>query len=107
MPKVDRKAVYEKYGGRCAYCGRKIYKNERVVSRMNEKPLAEVNRMRLKRIEELEKTHFKLDRSYKNETCYLCNLLGDDCWIDENGELVCKCDDCHVNRKDGEQGGKD
>lgn len=24
MPKVDRKAVYEKYGGRCAYCGRKI-----------------------------------------------------------------------------------
>lgn len=22
--KIDRKAVYEKYGGRCAYCGREI-----------------------------------------------------------------------------------
>ena len=29
--KIDRHAVYEKYGGRCAYCGRKIeYKDMQV-----------------------------------------------------------------------------
>lgn len=29
--------------------------------------------------------------------CYECTALGDDYYIDENGELQCWCDDCPNN----------
>lgn len=28
------------------------------------------------------------------DRCYECTALGDDYYIDENGDLVCACDDC-------------
>ena len=32
------------------------------------------------------------------DICYECEGYGDDYYFDENGELVCACDDCWVNR---------
>ena len=29
--------------------------------------------------------------------CYECSGLGDDYYIDEDGELVCACGDCFMN----------
>ena len=32
-----------------------------------------------------------------DDFCYECTGYGDDYYIDENGELVCACDDCPFN----------
>lgn len=32
-----------------------------------------------------------------NDVCYECTGYGDDYYFDENGELVCACDDCPFN----------
>ena len=31
--------------------------------------------------------------------CYECQGYGDDYYMDENGELVCACDDCTVVKR--------
>ena len=31
------------------------------------------------------------------EYCYECSGLGDDCYFDDDGELVCACDECAFN----------
>lgn len=33
---------------------------------------------------------------YDDEVCYECSGLGDDYYIDEDGELVCRCYECSV-----------
>ena len=33
------------------------------------------------------------------DICYECQGYGDDYYFDEDGELVCACDDCPNNRK--------
>ncbi len=35
----------------------------------------------------------KFDYDY----CYECTGYGDDYYINEDGELVCRCDECHYN----------
>ena len=35
----------------------------------------------------------------KAEVCYECSSYGDDYYIDKNGNLVCACADCWVNRE--------
>jgi hypothetical protein len=32
-----------------------------------------------------------------DDVCYECSGYGDDYYTDENGELVCACDDCPYN----------
>ena len=34
---------------------------------------------------------------YLRDRCYECQGYGDDYYIDEDGELVCACDDCSFN----------
>lgn len=31
---------------------------------------------------------------YDPDYCYECTGYGDDYYIDDNGELVCRCDEC-------------
>lgn len=33
-----------------------------------------------------------------DECCNECMALCDDYYVNENGELVCACDECHVNK---------
>ena len=35
----------------------------------------------------------KFDYDY----CYECTGYGDDYYINEDGELVCRCEECHYN----------
>lgn len=35
-----------------------------------------------------------------DEFCYECGALGDDYYVDDNGEVVCACDDCVINMID-------
>ena len=35
------------------------------------------------------------------EYCYECSGLGDDYYIDEDGELVCACAECSMNPANG------
>ena len=32
-----------------------------------------------------------------NDRCYECSGYGDDYYIDDDGELVCACEDCPFN----------
>ena len=32
-----------------------------------------------------------------DEFCYECGAYGDDYYVDDNGELVCACDDCPIS----------
>lgn len=32
------------------------------------------------------------------DICYECEANGDDYYIDDNGDMVCACDDCVYNR---------
>ena len=34
---------------------------------------------------------------YDTDYCYECQGYGDDYYSDENGDLVCACDDCPFN----------
>lgn len=34
------------------------------------------------------------------DVCYECTGYGDDYYIDQNGEMVCACDDCPFNGRD-------
>ena len=37
-----------------------------------------------------------------DDYCYECSGYGDDYYVDENGELVCACEDCPFNDWDEE-----
>lgn len=39
-----------------------------------------------------------VDDEYEYDPCYECSGLGDDYYIDENGELQCYCDQCVMNK---------
>lgn len=34
--------------------------------------------------------------------CYECSGYGDDCYLNDDGELVCRCPECPNNREDEE-----
>lgn len=34
------------------------------------------------------------------DMCYECTGYGDDYFVDENGELVCACDECWVRNRE-------
>lgn len=40
------------------------------------------------------------EENYYLDRCYECQGYGDDYYIDDQGELVCACDDCFCNRGD-------
>lgn len=40
------------------------------------------------------------EENYYADRCYECQGYGDDYYIDDQGELVCACDDCWCNRSD-------
>ena len=37
-----------------------------------------------------------------DDWCYECGGYGDDYYFDDNGELICACDDCPHNRANKE-----
>lgn len=37
------------------------------------------------------------------DTCYECRGYGDDYWINDDGELECRCDDCPFNGRDNDK----
>lgn len=39
--------------------------------------------------------------------CYICKWYNDDYKIDENGNLICNCKDCHFNPDKAESEDKD
>lgn len=37
---------------------------------------------------------------YEDDCCYECEGYGDDYYVNDDGELVCACDECWVMLKD-------
>lgn len=40
---------------------------------------------------------------YDYDYCYECSAYGDDCYIDESGDLVSVCEDCPRNETNWEE----
>lgn len=40
------------------------------------------------------------EENYYADMCYECQGYGDDYYVDDQGELVCACDDCPFNGRD-------
>lgn len=41
------------------------------------------------------------ERSVYEDYCYECTGYGDDYYIDDDGELVCRCSECTFNTEGG------
>lgn len=52
------------------------------------------------KMERLRKRGLSMDPDY--DYCYECSGYGDDYYLNDDGELVCRCPECPNNREDGD-----
>lgn len=52
----------------------------------------------------LEDDDYYYDDDDEWDYCYECTGYGDDFYIDEDGELVCRCSECAMNPSNWEDG---